>query len=190
MSTSPYQAPSWDDENYVLLGVESLEPPPDAVGNPFVDQVNSLVEAVDAADSLTDASDTVRVRSTEYATLPGLPGRGVIVVTTLVTACAAGLDFALTSGLSIFFDLCFVVIALVGAMAVRRYDLFTTGVLTPLMFAVTIATISIAAPETFTASDGFPKAVMSGLAGHAGALVAAYAVALVVVFGRAAATRR
>ena len=63
-----------------------------------------------------------------------MPGRGVIVVTSVATAATAILDFALTGGLSYFFDLTFVVICLVAAMAVRGHDLFTTGVLPPIAF--------------------------------------------------------
>ena len=48
-----------------------------------------------------------------------------------------------------FFDLCFVVVCLVGAMAVRRHDLFTAGVLPPLVFAAVIAVVSVLAPPTF-----------------------------------------
>ena len=66
-------------------------------------------------------------------------------------------DFALTGGLSMFFDLWFVVICLVGAMAVRRQDLFTAGVLAPLLFGGLIAVISLVAPATFSEVGGFGK---------------------------------
>lgn len=170
----------------MLLAQDLVTNPADGYAEPTVDDPARVVDEAPAIDEMTAHWRG----STEYATSPGLPGRGVVVASTLATAGVAGLDFALTGGLSIFFDLCFVVIGLVGAMAVCRHDLFTTGVLIPLVFAATIATIALAAPETLTTAGGFSKAFLTGLAAHAGPLVAAYAVALAVVFGRAAATRR
>ncbi len=130
------------------------------------------------------------LRSTEYVALPGMPGRGVVLATGVATAGVAALDFALTGGLTIFFDLCFVVICLVGAMAVRRHDLFTTAVLPPLVFAATIGAVAVLAPTTFADASGLSKTFLTGLTAHAGALVAGYAVALVTVGGRVASTPR
>jgi len=124
--------------------------------------------------------------SGDYATQPGLPGRGVIVGSTAAAAGVILLDFTLTGGLSMFFGLWFVVICLIGAMAVRRQDLFTTGVLAPLLFGALIALISLVAPSTFSDVGGFGKVFPTGLTAHAGALVAGYGVALLTVGARAA----
>jgi hypothetical protein len=111
----------------------------------------------------------------------GIPGRGVIVVSSAAAGLAVLTDFALTGGLSMYFDLWFVVICLVGAMAVRRGDLFTTGVLAPLLFGGLIAVISVVAPATFAASGGFGTVFPTGLTEHANALIAGYGVALFTV---------
>lgn len=133
----------------------------------------------------TQARHHVRT-SGDYATQPGLPGRGVIVASAAASLGVVLLDFALTGRLSMFFDLWFVVICLVGAMAVRRQDLFTTGVLAPLLFGALIALISLVAPTTFSDVGGFGKVFPTGLTAHAGALVAGYGVALLTVGGRVA----
>jgi len=119
-----------------------------------------------------------------------MPGRGVVLVTGLVTASVVGLDFALTGGLSIFFDLCFVVVCLVAAMAVRRHDIFTTGVLPPLVYAAAVGAVALLAPTAIIDSAGLSETFMTGLAGHAATLVAGYGVVLLTVGGRVAATRR
>jgi hypothetical protein len=127
--------------------------------------------------------------ATEYATAPGMPARGVIVLSSATALGCAAVDFALTGRLSIFFDLCFVTVCLVGAMAVRRRDLFTAGVLAPLVLAGVIAVIGFMSPQTFAATGGISRVFLSGLAQHAGALVAGYGVALATVAGRVSASR-
>ena len=115
-----------------------------------------------------------------------MPGRGIIVVAGLATGLVVGLDFALTGGLSYFFDLTFVVICLVAGMAVRGHDLFTSGVLPPLVFGAAIGLVSFLAPATFVPSGGIAETFLTGLTSHAGALVFGYGTALVTVAGRAA----
>lgn len=141
-------------------------------------------EAFESSRSYADDSLVDVANATEYSTLPGMPGRGIIVTSLLGSGACVGLDFALTGGLTMFFDLCFVVICLIGAMGVRRRDLFTTGVLAPLAFGGTIAVIAIVSPTTFSAGGDFGTVFPTGLTAHAGALVAGYAVALVTVAGR------
>jgi uncharacterized protein DUF6542 len=119
----------------------------------------------------------------------GLTGRALIMVTALAAGGCAALDLALTAGrMTFFFDLCFVVICLVGTMAVRRADLFTAGVLPPLMFAAVIAVVAVAAPHAFESAPGVNKVFLSGLASHAPGLVGGYAVALLAVAARMAAS--
>ncbi len=204
MSTSPHRAPSWDDEDFEMLGQEPLESPPpthDSVvfqsdvsadpdfGRDFVEHgATAAHQSTWTTDD--DLASQESVRATEYTAMPGLPGRGVVLVTALVAGGCAALDFTLTGQLSIFFDLCFVVIGLVSAMAVRRYDLFTAGVLPPIVFAAVIATVALTAPATLAADAGLSKAFMTGLAEHATALVAGYGVALLTVAGRVVSTRQ
>ncbi|MDQ3485381.1 MAG: hypothetical protein M3445_08235 [Actinomycetota bacterium] len=208
MRTSPYEAPSWDDADYELLGQDPLPETPPAVDEPGFDDRDDEASYPDEVQhsygsgsgsswpasssfdaDLDDDRETLR-RSTEYAAMPGMPGRGVVLVTGLVTAGVVGLDFALTGGLSIFFDLCFVVICLVAAMGVRRHDIFATGVLPPLAYAAAVGAVALIAPTAIIDSAGLSKTFMTGLAGHAATLVASYGVVLLTVGGRVAATRR
>jgi uncharacterized protein DUF6542 len=128
--------------------------------------------------------------ATEYVSMPGMPGRGVILLTTVSAGGCAGLDFVLTGTLTIFFDLCFVVVCLVATMAVRRHDIFTTGVLPPLVFAAVIGAVALIAPSTFVATGALSTVFLTGLTQHAWALIAGYGVALLTVGGRIGAQRR
>ena len=114
----------------------------------------------------------------------GIPGRGVVLISALTTAGCAALNLALTGRLTLFFDLCFVVVALNAAMSVLRRNLFTAGVLPPLLFAAVVGAIALAAPEVFIQTGDVSRAFLTGLAEHAGGLVTAYAVALAVVVSR------
>ena len=128
-------------------------------------------------------------RATEYVAGDGMPGRGVVLSTLLASAVCVGTDFALTGRLTVFFDLCFVVICLIAAMGVRRRDLFTAGVLPPLVFGLLIGAISVLAPAALAASGGIGTVFMTGLASHADGLVAGYATALLTVGARVGAHR-
>lgn len=205
MSTSPYRTPSWDDEDFEMLGQEPLEPSPpthDSVvfesdviadagfSHDYVEHRHTATHEATWTTHDDDLLSQESLRATEYAAMPGLPGRGVILVTALVAGGCAALDFTLTGHLSIFFDLCFVVIGLVSAMAVRRQDLFTAGVLPPIVFALVIATVAVTAPATLAPDGGLSKAFMTGLAEHAAALVAGYGIALLTVGGRVLSSRQ
>lgn len=205
MSSSPYSTPSWDDEDFEMLGQEPLGSSPPAHES-VVFESDVMADAgsshayVEHRDTATheatwtthddDLLSQESLRATEYTATPGLPGRGVILVTLGAAGGCAALDFALTGHLSIFFDLCFVVLGLVSAMAVRRYDLFTAGVLPPIAFALVIAAVAVTAPGTLAPDAGISKAFMTGLAEHAAALVAGYGVALLTVGGRVLSTRQ
>jgi hypothetical protein len=153
--------------------------------------------ASDGADPYRDATrrlgddefDDEPSRVGEYTAMPGIPGRGVCLLTIVAAGGCAVLDLALTRGITLFFDLCFVTICLVAAMSVRRRDLFTTGVMPPLVFAAVVGVIAALSPGTFVAFGGASKAFMTGLAQHAPGLVAGYAVALLTVGSRVSASR-
>ncbi|MGH3471687.1 MAG: DUF6542 domain-containing protein [Nocardioidaceae bacterium] len=154
-----------DDTDGADLADSPIEPSPHVDREVWRDPVQ--------LDDLDDA--------TEYAASPGMPGRGIVLSSAAATVVVTGLDFALTGGLTYFFDLCFVVICLLAAMGVRRIDIFTAGVLPPLVFGVLIAAVTLLAPSTFVHAAGLGQTFLTGLAQHAGALVAGYAVALSTV---------
>lgn len=94
----------------------------------------------------------------------------------------AALNLALTGRLSLFFDLTFVVVCLVTAFAVRPRDFFVAGVLPPLLMLATVVSLAVLARGAVAeAVDSLTQAVVSGLAHHAGGLVAGYASALIVL---------
>jgi hypothetical protein len=136
-----------------------------------------------------DGFDNEPSRVGEYTAMPGIPGRGICLLTIVAAGGCAVLDLALTRGITLFFDLCFVTICLIAAMSVRRRDLFTTGVMPPLIFAAVVGVVAALSPGTFVAFGGASKAFMTGLAQHAPGLVAGYAVALLTVGSRVSASR-
>lgn len=144
----------------------------------------SLVDAGPPPPMMTTAREDAVSRG------DGLPSRGMVALAAASAAACVVLDLWLTNGrLTFFFDLSFVVVCLVAAMSVRRSDLFTAGVLPPLLFAAVIAVVSLAAPSAFESAVGVDKVFLTGLATHASGLVAGYAAALLTVAARAAAAR-
>lgn len=118
------------------------------------------------------------------------PGRQVVSLSVLAAAAVAGTNVALTGRLSLFFDLTFVVLCLVAALAVRPRDFFMAAVLPPLLMLATI-TLLAAVDRGAVADevDGLVQAVVSGLAHHAGGLLAGHAVTLAILGLRQVALR-
>jgi hypothetical protein len=205
MPTSPHPDPlSWTDRAPVATNIPPQPGPStafEAESKPAPDPSSTRATWTEASWTTTSVAaptfdDDIYVShaprattATEYVAPPGMPARGIIMTSAAAALGCAGLDFALTGRLSMFFDLCFIVVCLVGAMAVRRRDLFTTGVLAPLVFAGVIGVVAVLSPETFVAQGGISKVFLTGLADHAGALVAGYAVALATVAARVSARR-
>ena len=213
MSTTPHRSPEpWDDAFGILASdVESApspayDEPGDAdaedgtewSGSPsdgtewseaYATSGEPTWHAEPAADAewYDDAVVTPNA-GTLYASGPGLPTRGVLVTTGAAAAACAALDFALTGSAGFFFDLCFVVICLVVAMAAAPQALFTVAVMPPLVFSVLIATIGVLAPETI-ADAGYTTVFLTGLADHAAPLCVAYGIALLVASARGLAHR-
>jgi hypothetical protein len=160
----------------------------DVADPPDADEPDAYQEATGRLAD--DEYDTEPSRVGEYTAMPGIPGRGVCLLTIVAAGGCALVDLALTRGITLFFDLCFVTICLVAAMSVRRRDLFTTGVMPPLIFAAVVGVVAALSPGTFVAFGGASKAFMTGLAQHAPGLVAGYAVALLTVGSRVSASRR
>ncbi len=113
------------------------------------------------------------------------PGRQVVVLGIAVALSVVVVDLALVGQLSQFFDLCFIVICLGLAVAVRPEGFFTVGVLPPLMMVAVFGLVGAVSPEAIAhPEDGVVQAVVSGLATHSGALVAGYALCLGTLFLR------
>lgn len=118
------------------------------------------------------------------------PGRQVVTLTTLAAVAVAWLNVGLSGRLSLFFDLTFVVLCLVAALAVRPRDFFVVGVLPPLLMLGVMTMLAMAARGAVADEvDGLVQAVVSGLAHHAGGLVAGYALTLAVLALRQVALR-
>jgi hypothetical protein len=115
------------------------------------------------------------------------------VVVALAAGAVAGclvLNLALTAGrLTFFFDLCFIVVCLLAAGAVRQSDLFVVGVLPPFLYAAAIAALTLGHPGAIPSSPGVDKVFLTGLAAHAAGLVFGYAVTLAVLGLRSVSSR-
>jgi hypothetical protein len=118
----------------------------------------------------------------------GHHGRGAVVAGALAcTGLVVAFDLALTERLSLFFDLCFVLVGLTAALVVHRRGLFAVGVLPPLLLGAVVAVLAVGHPAALTASHlAFVSTWLTGLAHHGAALAATHAVVLAVVWARAA----
>ena len=100
------------------------------------------------------------------------------------------LDLLAFGRLNLGFDVCFVVVCLGAALAVRPRDFFVIGVLPPLaLFGVVLVLAVLARGTVADARDVVLQAVVSGLAHHSGALVVGYAATLAVLALRQVALR-
>jgi hypothetical protein len=118
------------------------------------------------------------------------PGRRVATVAVVSTAAVVGLNLLLTGRLTLFYDLAFVVICLAAALTVRPRDFFVVGVFPPLLMLGTVLVLALADRGAVADEGDAPvQAVVSGLAHHAGALVAGYGLTLGVLALRQLAVR-
>jgi hypothetical protein len=100
------------------------------------------------------------------------------------------LDLQVFSRLTLLFDTVFVLVCVAAALAVRPRDFFAIGVLPPLLMAATIAVVAVLSRGSVAdPADGFLQTLVSGLAHHAGALIAGYALTLTVLALRQVAVR-
>ncbi len=107
------------------------------------------------------------------------PGREVAALGLALGLSVVALDVLLVERLSLFFDLCFVALCLLLALRVRPGDFFLVGVLPPLLMLAVVTLLAVVRPGAVArADDGLVQAVVSGLAHHAAALAAGYAVCL------------
>lgn len=107
------------------------------------------------------------------------PGSRVVALAAALVLTATVLDVAISAPLGLIFDLGFVALSLAAALMVRPPDMFTVGVLPPLLMVgdflllALTRTASIAQP-----GDGVVQAVISGLSHHSVALFVGYALCL------------
>ena len=110
------------------------------------------------------------------------PGRQVVVLGAAVALSAAAIDVALVGQVGWFFDLCFVVLCLALALAVRPADFFTVGVLPPLLMVGVFVLVGATRPgDLATTHDGAIQAAVTGLASHSIALILGYLLCLGVL---------
>jgi hypothetical protein len=103
-------------------------------------------------------------------------------VAVLAAAGLVALDLALTHGISWVFDVGFVLLCVAAALTVRPRDFFPVGVLPPLLMAAVVLVLALFVRTAIAdAEDGLVQSFVSGLAHHAGALVAGYGLTLLVL---------
>lgn len=118
------------------------------------------------------------------------PGRKVVTLSVCVSAVIVTTDLALTEKLSLFYDLAFVTLCVVAALSVRPHDFFVVGVLPPLLMLATVLVLAFVDRGAIADKvDGVVQALVSGLAHHAGALVAGYGLVLGILALRQVAAR-
>lgn len=119
------------------------------------------------------------------------PGRQVVLLAALAALGVAAVEVAVRGELGLLLDLAFVAICAAAALGVHPRDFFLVGVLPPLlMLGTVLATGLAAAGAVAEPTDGPVQAAVSGLAHHAAALLAGYAVTLGVLAARQATLQR
>lgn len=110
------------------------------------------------------------------------PGHQVVALSLAVLLTVVAIDVALVGRISVFFDLCFVVMCVAMAVLVRPPDYFTMGVLPPLLMLGVFGFLAFTDPGVIARpDDNVVQAVVSGLAMHSGALVSGYLLCLAVL---------
>jgi len=110
------------------------------------------------------------------------PGHEVAALAVALLLTATTIDLALADHIGLLFDLTFVTVCARAALMVRHSDFFTVGVLPPLAMLAAVVLLAIAEPGSIAHErDGAVQATVSGLSGHAVALVIGYLVVLGVL---------
>jgi hypothetical protein len=110
------------------------------------------------------------------------PGRQVVALGLALALTAVVVDQAITGSVGWILDICFVLICVGTALAVRPSDFFTVGVLPPLLMVVVFGLLGATRPDVIAdPGDGVVQAVVSGLSHHAGALVVGYSLCLLTL---------
>jgi hypothetical protein len=107
------------------------------------------------------------------------PGREVATLLVAVLLTVTVVDLLLSERLGLFFDLCFVTLCVLAALAVRPEDFFTVGVLPPLAMLLVVLLLAVAERGSVAhPQDGLVQAAVSGLSTHALALMFGYGACL------------
>lgn len=107
------------------------------------------------------------------------PGRQVVSLGVAVTLTAVSIDVLLVGRLTLFFDLCFVVLCLGLAALVRRRDFYLVALLPPLLMTTVFGFVGLVARSAVAdPRDSLLQAVVSGVATHGVALFTGYALCL------------
>ncbi len=110
------------------------------------------------------------------------PGHEVAALAIALLLTATTIDLALADHLGLLFDLTFVTVCARAAFMVRPANFFTVGVLPPLAMLAAIVLLAFAEPAAIAhEQDGAVQATVSGLSGHAIALVIGYLLCLAVL---------
>ena len=118
-------------------------------------------------------------------------GRRVTRLSVFVSVVLAAVDLAATGRLERIFDSGFIVLCIGMALAVRPQEFFRVGVLPPMLLLGLCVALGLGHRGAIAApGDGFVQSVISGLAHHSGALLAGYALALLVLGLRIRVARR
>ncbi|MDP2772497.1 MAG: hypothetical protein Q8O61_02990 [Nocardioides sp.] len=113
------------------------------------------------------------------------PGRELVALGSAAALTAVVLDLLMGGRIGLFFDLCFVLLCVGLALAVRPTDFFTIGVLPPLLMVGAFVLLGISRPSVLgNADDGTVQAVIIGLSEHSVALVVGYLLCLAVLYVR------
>jgi hypothetical protein len=113
------------------------------------------------------------------------PGRQVVALALAAALTVAALDVALTGRVGWLFDVAFVLLSVAVALLVVPRDLFTVGVLPPLvMLVVFVLVAAFDAGAVGDRRDGSVQAVVSGLAHHSLALCLGYGLCLALLAQR------
>jgi hypothetical protein len=107
------------------------------------------------------------------------PGRQVVSLGVAVTLTAVSIDVLLVGRLTLFFDLCYIVLCLGLAALVRRRDFYMVALLPPLLMTVVFGFIALVARDAIAdPRDSLVQAVVSGVATHGISLFVGYALCL------------
>lgn len=110
------------------------------------------------------------------------PGRQVVALGLALALTAVVLDQWIVGHVGLLFDVCFVLLCIATALAVRPADFFTVGVLPPMLMVVVFTMLGATHPDSIAdPGDGVVQAVVSGLSHHAGALVTGYLLCLAIL---------
>ncbi|MGF9754372.1 DUF6542 domain-containing protein [Microvirga sp. 0TCS3.31] len=107
------------------------------------------------------------------------PGRQVVSLGIALALTAVALDVLLVGSLTLFFDLCFMVVCLGLAALVRRQDFYLVALLPPVLLVVVLGFVAAVARDAIAdPRDSFLQAVVSGVVTHGVALFIGYALCL------------